>query len=293
MPTASVPRDTAVALQTGNCSPDMVANQLYARPTNRSGQLALTYKVEEMQRFSTKPPIFREYAAVHRSQGLNPYTGQFRFHGNNKWLHNREGVEAATVKANQGPPASLILRQLSPNLNFRQGYPNANIGNDNRACKVRERNDAAQRAQRASRTLNQIIRSARAGGYSPLALHILSATQRKARGKGATTTPPVPQQTSHPRQLHPQSRPGHEGGHGAGLTQQQRTGPNPTARRPEVSDLTESPDAPGVTEKEQPATFIGAGIPASPTIAAGPVQRKRKRCDEDDSTREESLRQRR
>ncbi|KAI8945425.1 hypothetical protein F4801DRAFT_597877 [Xylaria longipes] len=212
---------------------------------------------------------------------------------NHKRAEKREGAEAATFQVNQESRATDATRELGLSPHISQGYADANINNDEwvRMCEIRERNKAAERAQRASQMLQHVISSGPTGGPSLLALRLLSSTQGKKLRKGRTIYPGL-KQTSNLRQSYSNSDSTRESGNGAGLTQK-RTGHNPTTERFETSDLTESADIADVPEKGQRVTFVGAGIPTSNSISAGPVQRKRKRYIDGYSNEEESLGKRR
>lgn len=94
------------------------------------------------------------------------------------------------------------------------------------------------------------------------------------------------------QQPYPHNRRTRERGNSVGLTQQE-TERDPTTRRLETSDLTESADVPEVAVQEHRVTSPGAGLLDSNTIFPSPPQRKRKRCAEADPTQEKPLRKRR
>ncbi|KAI1754055.1 hypothetical protein F4782DRAFT_545414 [Xylaria castorea] len=212
-----------------------------------------------------------------------------------KRVAKSKGAEASTVRINQESRAVSAAREPRSSPYISQGYADANISHDEwvRRHKIREMNKAAERAQRASRILQQVTASGPTGGYSPLARRLLLVSQRKAAAsKGLTITHQGPKQTINIGLLYPDRRWTREGGNGAGLVQQ-RAEHNHTPRSSVNPDLAKSPGIADFTGKRPLVTFVGAGMPTSNPISAGPVQRKRKRYIEAYPTQEEPLGKRR
>ncbi|KAI0437437.1 hypothetical protein F4803DRAFT_556033 [Xylaria telfairii] len=308
MSAAKALREAAAALETRNHSPGPNTSQLRARASKGNDMLAQIYNEERVREAAEKAGKGARILDQWPFRQQPPRSHPRALHSNLKWVWEEEEAETAPVKIDQDLREVNTTGEQSPKPYTIQIYPNTNdVDNKVRAWlqrlreikireskmrerKIRERIQAAERAKRASRTLQQVVSSASAGGYSPLALRmLLSKTRRKCKG---LPTQQGPQQTSFTSHPYPHSSRTRDGGNIVGLTAQ-GTGRNSTMRILETSNLTESADVAEVTAQGHHVTSPGAGMLDSNTIFPSPPQSKRKRYTEDDPTEDEPLSKRR
>ncbi|KAH8163488.1 hypothetical protein CIB48_g4758 [Xylaria polymorpha] len=209
-------------------------------------------------------------------------------------------ADMSAVKALRDAVAALENRNRSPGPNTSQLRPRANKGNDALAqmYKAEQMREAAEKARKGPRILDQCSFRQQSPRSHPRPFH--SNLKWVWKREEAETTPakadqdPQATNTTREQSPNPYTRQGYPNANtNNNLWARQETERDPTTRRLETSDLTESADVPEVAVQEHRVTSPGAGLLDSNTIFPSPPQRKRKRCAEADPTQEKPLRKRR